>query len=103
MTASYSTTTADLSSTNLTNQTIASDAATALSAIVLGGKGWVGCDSVVTTNCVQSFQDASGTDITKARVANYKMEGTASIHLVHVYGVSDGITYSNEIVANLNR
>ena len=75
----------------------------ALSAIVLGGKGWVGCDSVVTTNCVQSFQDASGTDITKARVVNYNMEGMASIHLVHVYGVSDGITYSNEIVANLNR
>jgi len=92
----YGTTSSALSSTSVSSLTVVAGQTTDIStAIKLGGNGWIACDSVVTTNCVQSLQDENGTDITTARAEPYLM-GT-SVILVPVYGVSGGLTYTSNV------
>jgi len=91
----YGTTSSALSSTSVSSLTVVAGQTTDIStAIKLGGNGWVACDSVVTTNCVQSLQE-DGADITTARAEPYLM-GTSTI-LVPVYGVSGGLTYTSNV------
>ena len=95
LSVTYGTTTSSLSSTDVSNVVVTAGQTITVAAISLGGNGWVACDSVVTTNCVQSLQTSGGTDITTAR-AEPKFYGS-SIMMLPVYGVSGGLTYTSNV------
>ena len=63
----YSTRSSDLDSTSVSGVTVTSGkTSTISSAILIGGSGWVACDSVITTNCVQSMT-VNGSSTSSAR------------------------------------
>ena len=92
--ATYSTRSSNLDSTSVSGVTVTSgDTTTISSAILLGGSGWVACDSVITTNCVQSMTvNGSSTSAARAEPTFYGSD----VLLIPVYGVLSGSTYSGE-------
>jgi hypothetical protein len=88
----YSTRTSDLDSTSVSGVTVTSGVTTTISsAILLGGSGWVACDSVITTNCVQSMT-VNGSSTSAARAEPFSP--TSDVLAIPVYGVNAGSTYS---------
>jgi len=92
VTVTYSTRTSDLDSTSVSGVTVTSgDTTTISSAILLGGSGWVACDGVITTNCVQSMT-VNGSSTSAARAEPFSP--TSDVLAIPVYGVNAGSTYS---------
>ena len=90
----YSTRTSDLDGTNVSGLTVTSGSTTTISsAILIGGMGWVACDSVITTNCVQSMT-VNGSSTSSARVEPFFAE--TDVLFSPVYGIhpQTGSTYN---------
>ena len=84
----YSTRSSDLDSTSVSGVTVTSGStATISSAILIGGSGWVACDSVITTNCVQSMT-VNGSSTSSARAEPFF--SSSDIVYTPVYGVHPG-------------
>lgn len=94
----YSTRSSDLDSTSVSGVTVTSGSTTTIgSAIKLGGNGWVACDSVITTNCVQSMT-VNGAATSLARAEPFFPATESGVVVTPVYGVhpSSSSTYSGE-------
>jgi len=90
----YSTRSSDLDSTSVSGVTVTSGSTTTISsAILIGGSGWVACDSVITTNCVQSMT-VNGASTSSARAEPFFP--SSDVVYTPVYGVHPGTgsTYS---------
>ena len=90
----YSTRSSDLDSTSVSGVTVTSGkTSTISSAILIGGSGWVACDSVITTNCVQSMT-VNGSSTSSARAEPFF--SSSDVVYTPVYGVHPGTgsTYS---------
>jgi len=90
----YSTRSSDLDSTSVSGVTVTSGkTSTISSAILIGGSGWVACDSVITTNCVQSMT-VNGASTSSARAEPFFP--SSDVVYTPVYGVHPGTgsTYS---------
>ena len=90
----YSTRSSDLDSTSVSGVTVTSGSTTTISsAILIGGSGWVACDSVITTNCVQSMT-VNGSSTSSARAEPFFPE--SDVVFTPVYGVhpNTGSTYT---------
>ena len=90
----YSTRSSDLDSTSVSGVTVTSGkTSTISSAILIGGSGWVACDSVITTNCVQSMT-VNGSSTSSARAEPFFPE--SDVVFTPVYGVhpNTGSTYT---------
>ena len=90
----YSTRSSDLDSTSVSGVTVTSGSTTTISsAILIGGSGWVACDSVITTNCVQSMT-VNGSSTSSARAEPFF--SSSDVVYTPVYGVHPGTgsTYS---------
>ena len=84
----YSTRSSDLDSTSVSGVTVTSGStATISSAILIGGSGWVACDSVITTNCVQSMT-VNGSSTSSARAEPFF--SSSDVVYTPVYGVHPG-------------
>ena len=84
----YSTRSSDLDSTSVSGVTVTSGSTTTISsAILIGGSGWVACDSVITTNCVQSMT-VNGSSTSSARAEPFFPE--SDVVFTPVYGVHPG-------------
>ena len=84
----YSTRSSDLDSTSVSGVTVTSGStATISSAILIGGSGWVACDSVITTNCVQSMT-VNGSSTSSARAEPFY--SSSDVVYTPVYGVHPG-------------
>lgn len=89
---SYSTRSSDLDSTSVSGVTVTSgDTTTISTAILIGSNGWVACDSVILTNCVQSMT-VNGSTTSAARAEPFSP--TSDVLAVPVYGALAGSTYS---------
>ena len=91
----YSTRTSDLDLTSVSGLTVTSGSTTTISsAILIGVMGWVACDSVITTNCVQSMT-VNGASTSSARAEPF-FPGT-DVLFSPVYGVhpDTGLTYND--------
>ncbi len=88
----YSTRSSDLDSTSVSGVTVTSGkTSTISSAILIGGSGWVACDSVITTNCVQSMT-VNGSSTSSARAEPFF--SSSDVVYTPVYGALAGSTYS---------
>ena len=88
----YSTRSSDLDSTSVSGVTVTSGSTTTISsAILIGGSGWVACDSVITTNCVQSMT-VNGSSTSSARAEPFFP--SSDVVFTPVYGALAGSTYS---------
>ena len=90
----YSTRSSDLDSTSVSGVTVTSGSTTTISsAILIGGSGWVACDSVITTNCVQSIT-VNGSSTSSARAEPFFP--SSEVIFTPVYGVhpNTGSTYN---------
>ena len=84
----YSTRSSDLDSTSVSGVTVTSGSTTTISsAILIGGSGWVACDSVITTNCVQSMT-VNGSSTSSARAEPFF--SSSDVVYTPVYGVHPG-------------
>ena len=84
----YSTRSSDLDSTSVSGVTVTSGkTSTISSAILIGGSGWVACDSVITTNCVQSMT-VNGSSTSSARAEPFF--SSSDVVYTPVYGVHPG-------------
>ena len=89
---SYSTRSSDLDSTSVSGVTVTSgDTTTISTAILIGSNGWVACDSVILTNCVQSMT-VNGSTTSAARAEPFSP--SSDVLAVPVYGALAGSTYS---------
>ena len=88
----YSTRSSDLDSTSVSGVTVTSGSTTTIgSPILIGGSGWVACDSVITTNCVQSMT-VNGSSTSAARAEPFFP--SSDVVYTPVYGALAGSTYS---------
>ncbi|MQF67369.1 carboxypeptidase regulatory-like domain-containing protein, partial [SAR202 cluster bacterium AD-802-F09_MRT_200m] len=88
----YSTRSSDLDSTSVSGVTVTTGSTTTISsAILIGGSGWVACDSVITTNCVQSMT-VNGSSTSAARAEPFFPQ--SDVVFTPVYGALAGSTYS---------
>jgi hypothetical protein len=65
--------------------------------VTLGSTGWIACDTVITTDCVQSLKDADNNNITAARAQPRRPPAPFSFVLdIPVYGVDSSGNTVNE-------
>ena len=90
----YSTRTSALDLTSVSGVTVTSGSTTTISsAILIGVMGWVACDSVITTNCVQSMT-VNGASTSSARAEPFFPD--TDVLFSPVYGIhpGTGLTYT---------